>query len=161
VALVILPVLLVGAAATISRRWGRLPGSRREIAATYVYALVPLGFAMWMAHYSFHFLTSFATLVPATQRFTADLGWTFLGPPRWSCACCVPPATWLLRLEIVFLDCGFLLSLYAAYRIATARAERFEVALKSFAPWGILVLLLFMAGLWIVVQPMQMRGTMS
>ena len=29
---------------------------------------------MWLAHYSFHFLTSYATVVPTTQRFFADLG---------------------------------------------------------------------------------------
>src|SRR5258707_11886576 len=33
-------------------------------------------------------------------------------------------------------------------------------ALKVFAPWALLIVLLFAAGVWIVLQPMQMRGTM-
>ena len=38
------------------------------------------------------------------------------------------------------------------------RAQR--RALKVFAPWTLLIVLLFAAGVWIVLQPMQMRGTM-
>jgi cytochrome c oxidase assembly factor CtaG/polyferredoxin len=159
-ALVVLPVVLVGGAATSSRRWGRLTGSRLGVAATYAYALVPLGFAMWMAHYSFHFLTSFATVVPTTQRFVADFGSTLLGSPQWSCACCVPAARWLVRTEILFLDFGLLLSFYAGYRIAISQNSRTTAALKAFAPWAVVMLLLFAAGIWIVFQPMQMRGTL-
>ena len=43
------------------------------------YALVPLGFSMWLAHYSFHFLASFGAVTPALQRFAGDLGWAILG----------------------------------------------------------------------------------
>ena len=48
---------------------------------------------------------------------------------------------------------------------ATARvtgvAQVFDLhALKAFAPWAVLILLLFAAGVWIVFQPMQMRGTL-
>jgi hypothetical protein len=115
---------------------------------------------MWLAHYSFHFLTSYASVVPTTQRFFADLGYALLGSPKWSCACCVPPATWLLRLEIVFLDLGLLLSLYAGYRIALSQTLRPAAAIKAVAPWAALLLLLFGVGIWIVFQPMQMRGTL-
>ncbi len=159
-ALVALPVVLVGSTATISRSWSRMPGSRLDGATTYAYALVPLGFAMWMAHYSFHFLTSFATVVPTTQRFVGELGWTILGSPQWSCACCTPAAHWLVRTEILFLDVGLLLSCYAGYRIANSQASRSLVALKAFIPWAALMLLLFATGIWIVFQPMQMRGTL-
>ena len=44
-------------------------------ATRYSLALVPIGFGMWLAHYSFHFFTSYDTILPATQRFAADLGW--------------------------------------------------------------------------------------
>src|SRR5262249_24138651 len=57
--LLILPVILVGGAAALSRRLGRLGVSWRETATRFAYALVPLGFGMWLAHYSFHFLASF------------------------------------------------------------------------------------------------------
>jgi cytochrome c oxidase assembly factor CtaG/ferredoxin len=159
-ALVALPLLSVGASAVISRSWGRVTQTSAQLATRFSYALVPLGFAMWLAHYSFHFLTSYATVVLTTQRFAAGLGWTFLGSPQWSCACCIPPARWLILLEIVSLDLGLLLSLYTGYRIAGSQAQGLSRGLKIFVPWAALMGLLFAAGIWIVFQPMQMRGTM-
>src|SRR5262249_30047317 len=108
-----------------------------------------------------HFLGSYDAGMPALQRFAGDLGWSALGEPDWACACCQPVADWLPRLEIVFLDLGFLLSLYVAYRIALAQSERVSEAMKAFAPWALLIVLLFAAGIWIVLEPMQMRGTLS
>jgi cytochrome c oxidase assembly factor CtaG/polyferredoxin len=160
VALIAIPLLFVGTAAFLSHRSAGLTQTFAEVATRYSYALVPLGFSMWLAHYSFHFLTSYASVVPTTQRFFADFGYALFGSPKWSCACCVPAATWLLRLEIVFLDLGLLLSLYAGYRIALSYTLRPAAALKAVAPWAALMLLLFGAGIWIVFQPMQMRGTL-
>jgi cytochrome c oxidase assembly factor CtaG len=146
-----LPLLAVGGAAALSRRWGRLGGSTLEVATRYAYALVPLGFGMWLAHYSFHFLTGYDGAVPVAQRFASDLGLAWLGRPAWASACCRPEAGWLLRLELLFLDAGLLLSLYTGYRLAPS--------LKALAPWALLLALLFAAGVWILFQPMQMRGT--
>src|SRR5205814_4838085 len=89
-ALVALPLLAVGGAAVLSRRWGRLQSGTWEVATRYAYALVPLGFGMWLAHYCFHFLTSYDAAVPVAQRFAADLGLTWPGQPAWSRACCRP-----------------------------------------------------------------------
>jgi hypothetical protein len=47
---------------------------------------------------------------------------------------------------------GLLLSLYAAYRLAPS--------LKALLPWALLLVLLFAVGVWILFQPMQMRGTL-
>ncbi|HEV8072342.1 MAG TPA: cytochrome c oxidase assembly protein [Planctomycetaceae bacterium] len=160
VALIAIPLLFVGSAAFLSHRSAGLTQTCAEVATRYSYALVPLGFSMWLAHYSFHFLTSYASVVPTTQRFFADFGSALFGSPKWSCACCIPAATWLLQLEIVFLDLGLLLSLYAGYRIALSHTLRPAAALKAVAPWAALMLLLFGAGIWIVFQPMQMRGTL-
>jgi len=151
-ALVVMPLLTVGGAAMLSRRWGRLTAGPLEVATRFAYALVPIGFGMWLAHYSVHFLTSYETAVPVTQRFAADLGLTSLGDPEWGCACCRPRMPWLLPLEILFLDVGLLLSLYTAYRLAPS--------LKALAPWALLLVLLFAAGVWVLFQPMQMRGTL-
>jgi cytochrome c oxidase assembly factor CtaG/polyferredoxin len=157
--LLVLPVLIVGGAAAVSRRAGRLEASWLEVATRFSFALVPLGFSMWLAHYSFHFLASYDAVWPAMQRFAGDLGWAAAGEPAWSAACCRPVADWLPRLEILFLDFGLLLSLYSGWRIAQTRATRGHQALKVLAPWAVVMLLLFAAGVWIVLQPMQMRGT--
>ena len=45
-------------------------------------------------------------------------------------------------------------------RLVTRLAADVPRALKAMAPWAILLLALFAAGIWIVLQPMQMRGTM-
>jgi len=51
-----------------------------------------------------------------------------------------------------------LLSLYSGYRIALTQSDRASQALKIFAPWALLIAFLFAVGVWIVLQPMQMRG---
>ena len=58
----------VAATAILSRWWGRLGMRRAAGGHRFSFALVPLGFGMWLAHYSFHFLTSYDTIVPTTQR---------------------------------------------------------------------------------------------
>jgi cytochrome c oxidase assembly factor CtaG/polyferredoxin len=157
--LLVLPALMVGMSAVLSRWLGRLKESWLKVATRFAFSLVPLGFGMWLAHYSFHFLASFDTVIPAMQRFAGDLGFA-IGEPEWRYACCRPVADWLPRLEILFLDVGFLFSLYAGLRIARAQSDRESQALKVLAPWALLIAGLFALGVWIVLQPMQMRGTL-
>jgi polyferredoxin len=158
--LLALPALAVGISSTICRWAGRLEESRLDVASRFALALVPLGFSMWLAHYSFHFLASFDVVTPAVERFAGDLGWPTVGQPEWARACCRVVADWIPRLEVLFLDLGLLLSLYVAYRIALQQTERAPQALKVLAPWAALLVLLFATGVWIVLQPMQMRGTL-
>jgi hypothetical protein len=159
--LLVLPLLLHGAASALSRQWGGLAISWSETMTRYAVALVPLGFGMWLAHGSFHLLTSYDAAVPTAQRFVSDLGWPLLGAADWSRACCRPVATWLLRLEVLFLQLGMLLSLYAAYRISLQLCAGPARALKALAPWAFLIVFLHLAGIWIVMQPMQMRGMLT
>ncbi len=155
------PALAAGGAAALSRRWGRLSDTRTELATRFAFSLVPLGFGMWLAHYSFHLLTGFDVAVPVTQRFAAARGWAGLGAPVWTSACCRPVQDWLVRFEILSLDFGLILSLYAAYRLALSRTTSLSRALGALAPWAVLMVLLFAAGVWIIFQPMQMRGTLG
>jgi hypothetical protein len=157
VALMILPLALVGTAAWASRRFGRLTGSWVEIATRFSYTLVPLGLGMWLAHYGFHFFTGYDTIVPVAARFARDCGLTSLAQPACVAACCRAVSDWTLQLEILFLDLGLLLSLYTGYRIAQSQSGR---TLSVFGPWALLMGLLFAVGIWIVFQPMQMRGTL-
>lgn len=161
VGLLILPMLLIGVATFLGRWWSNDHGSWRETAARFSYSLVPIGFSMWLAHYTFHFFTSASTIVPVVQRFVAEWGIVYAGEPAWDCACCMPAAPWLLHLEILFLDFGLLLSLYLAYRIAGDRMGTMRRACTAVIPWAGLILLLFAAGIWILFQPMEMRGTLQ
>ncbi|HEY5812535.1 MAG TPA: hypothetical protein VIT23_07775, partial [Terrimicrobiaceae bacterium] len=64
----------------------------------------------------------------------------------------------LPALELLFLDLGFLLSLYIAWKVAgqMTSSRRF----RTFLPWGLVAGLLFVTGVWIIFQPMEMRGMM-
>jgi cytochrome c oxidase assembly factor CtaG/polyferredoxin len=156
-ALLIVPALAVGLATISSVKWGG-GANGLETATRFSYALVPLGFGMWLAHYGYHLLTSCRAAIPAAQRFVARLGWDVLGSHEWSDACCRPAPDWMPKLEIVCLDLGLLLSLYSAYRIALGCSPR---PARAFAPWALLIVGLFAMGVWIVLQPMAMRGTMT
>ncbi len=158
IALGILPGVLVVSVAMMGRRCGHVEAAWQNVAARYAYALVPLGFTMWLAHYGFHLATSYGTLVPAMQRFAADGGWKWLGAPHWQFSCCTAAADWIVYAQILALDGGLLASLYAAYRIASSDAP--ARARWAMAPWSLLIVALFAAGIWIVLQPMEMRGTL-
>ena len=115
--------MILGATTFISHRWGNFAMSR-SVETWFSYSLVPLGFAMWLAHDRFHFLTSFGTVIPVVQRFAADRGLGFFSEPAWACACCGPVADWLPRLEIVYLGLGWLMSLLIGHRIAVRLTGR-------------------------------------
>jgi cytochrome c oxidase assembly factor CtaG/ferredoxin len=153
------PMLAVGFVAAWSRRWAGSSATTLQVATRYAYSLVPLGFAMWLCHCLFHLLTSYDAAASPILRLAARWGWGS-GELDWTSSCCRPVAPWLPRVEILCLDIGMLMSLYVGYRIALATSKGVP-ALKGLAPWAMLTCLLFALGIWIVLQPMQMRGTMQ
>jgi cytochrome c oxidase assembly factor CtaG len=52
--------------------------------------------------------------------------------------------------QILLLDAGLLLTLYTGWRI--------QNAVMKFIPWAVTACLLYGAGIWILFQPMEMRG---
>jgi cytochrome c oxidase assembly factor CtaG/polyferredoxin len=161
VALFVVPSVAVASAAATSRWGGQLSVGSVDLATRFAFSLVPLGFGMWLAHYGYHLLTSYDAAWPAFQRFAGDNGLTFLGEPDWVGACCRPVGAWLPRLEILFLDFGLLLSLHAAYRTAQGYRRGPWQTFRVLAPWAVLIVALFAVGVWIVLQPMDMRGTVA
>lgn len=155
VGLVVEPVLLIGAAAYMTR-W--MTGSEEKllmVVTRFAYAFIPLGFGIWLAHYSFHLLTGFWTFVPVVQQALLDVGISWLGTPAWQLG--GMPQELVYPLEIGFLSLGVLGSLLVAYRIAARDYSRRPVA--AFVPWAVLCLVLWGAALWLLNQPMEMRGT--
>jgi cytochrome c oxidase assembly factor CtaG/ferredoxin len=160
VALVIAPLLVATVCGVIGRLWSGVPASWREVSCRFAFALVPLGFSMWAAHFLFHLLNGVMTAVPVVQRAFSNLGLQLLGEPAWTVASAGVGRDWLLPVEILLLDGGLLLSLYLDWRIATGYARRFSRALKLAGPWLTVAVALYGLGIWIVFQPMQMRGMM-
>jgi hypothetical protein len=54
---------------------------------------------------------------------------------------------------------GLFGSLVTGFQIAVDHYRVRDVALRAFIPWGILSILMLGAALWIMFQPMEMRGT--
>jgi ferredoxin len=153
-----LPVVTLGLAGFLSRLLsGRTDESVGVVVRRFTYALVPMAFGVWLSHYAFHFLTGALTLIPVTQSFLNDSGFE-VGKPLWQLGPVVP-AEWLFPAQIIFLYLGVFGSLVAGFQIAIYHYKVRQVALRAFLPWGILTLLMLAAAFWIMLQPMEMRGT--
>jgi len=158
--LIALPVLLLGVAAWLMRAWvGKtLSASRRDflpLIVRYTYGLVPLGFGMWLAHYGFHFLTGLYTVIPVTQSALSALGWPVLGEPRWTLTGL--PSNIVQVVELGFLALGFAGSLLVIHSLAEEDAP--EKSIAAFVPWATISTLLWVASIWLIFQPMEMRAT--
>ena len=147
--LVLLPPSTTLAAAALTRPHERTRAPLLRTAAAYAIALAPLGFGMWLAHFVFHLFTASHTPIPVLQRL-------FGLPPNWAIASWSWPG--LLGVELLFLDTGLLLSLYATWRIAKNRSRH---PVRAGIPWAAVATALYVFGAWIIFQPMQMRGTLT
>jgi ferredoxin len=138
---------------------GRLSGALVLLAAiilsrrsSFSLALVPLGAAMWAAHLIFHLSTGLLTIVPVMERVlhSASPDWTLAAHPLF--------ANSIAPFQFILLDAGLMMTLYVAWRVA--RSGESKSALGMFLPWGSIAVALYAAGMWILLQPMQMRGMM-
>ncbi|MFN8641267.1 MAG: cytochrome c oxidase assembly protein [Candidatus Binatia bacterium] len=158
-ALVVLPASSLGAVVLLGRRLGAVAAPPRAVACRLALALVPIGLAMWSAHFLLHLATGIGTAVPVLQRAIADAGATWFGAPDWARAAMMRRPEWLTSLELLLLDAGLLLSLAVGWRTALDLTDRRgSGAVALHLPWAILALALWGVGAWIVFQPMQMRG---
>lgn len=153
--LIVEPVLLLGLTAYSTKIWTRTNEKLLPVVMRYAYALVPFGFGMWVAHYSFHLLTGIWTFIPVVQSIFADWGVPILGNPLWRLSGI--PEELVFPIEIGFLGLGFLGSLLVAYQIS--ERDYNPRTWQAFIPWAILCTLLFIAAIWLLNQPMEMRGT--
>ena len=158
--LVVTPALLVGTCVWLARVLSRRYIRWRECVSTFAQAFVPLGFSMWLVHFSYHLLTGALTAVPVIQRAATNVGLTIFGKPEWSLSSAMLGLEWLPSLQLLLLGAGLLFTLYVGWRLACSFRLRFARTLGLLAPWAILALVLYSAGIWIMFQPMQMRGMM-
>jgi hypothetical protein len=151
----LLPLIAITGCALASRWLGSITGTVRSIACRFTMTLVPLGAAMWLAHFGFHLFTALLTPIPVVQRIFLDLHIATTGSPWWSLH--TPAIPQLLDFQCLALDLGLLVSLYFAWKVCVRLAAK-RKAVAAFLPWGVLLSLLYVAGIWIVFQPMEMRG---
>ena len=99
-------------------------------------SLVPLGCSMWAAHFFYHLAIGWNSLGPVLARvfhLTIAMSHTMSSPG------------WLLRTQLLLLDGGLLWALYLAWR-------------RRSAPGIALAIALYLFGVWVFFQPMEMRG---
>ncbi|HEY1011791.1 MAG TPA: hypothetical protein VGE07_03745, partial [Herpetosiphonaceae bacterium] len=116
------------------------------------------GVGMWVAHYAFHFLMGFWTIIPVVRSLIAELGLPFAWLPRTGLGPLVPQP-FIYPLELGCLGLGGALALRTAWQIAgrtNATRQR-----QLFWPWAIVILILVAAAIWLIGQPMDMRGTIN
>ncbi len=156
---VVIPLALLSLAAWASSAAGRGTGGVKFTFARFAPSLVPLGAGMWAAHYAFHFMVGGLALIPAMQGFVADsFGSPLLGRPRWDLAGLLS-LNQIIVLESAFLYAGLLGSLLVSWLIAVELYRTRERAIRGWLPWAALLVLLLGAGIWILLNPMEMRGT--
>ena len=154
--LVALPLGLCTGAASLTRRLVSSPQGVIDIAVRYAYTLVPFGTGVWLAHYGFHFLTGLWTFVPVAQSAAIDAaGRAVLGEPNWRLLGLRPGLVFPLQVGVVLLGAlgSFTLVQHVAERESPGAGPRAAL------PWRILVVGLAIVALWILAQPMEMRGT--
>lgn len=70
------------------------------------------------------------------------------------------PADWLTSIQLALLGAGLLLTLYVCWRMALSFTKKARSAFGLLLPWAGVAISLYVTGVWIVFEPMQMRGMM-
>ena len=147
-------------------------------------SLLPLGLGMWAAHLCFHLVTAAGSLPAALHQAALDLHLSRLPAPAWAAGQSLLAPEALLQLQFGLLDAGLLFALYLGWRMVRAtpvsgpgegfvgrtnvsapalhpqRIARLSLgkSLAHLAPLASIVLLLYAAGIWLLLEPMRMRG---
>lgn len=155
-ALILEPAILLGSAAWLSRKAASSNETLLSKINEFSRSLIPMGFGIWLAHYGFHFFTGFLTVIPVTQNAIKELTGQYLfGDPMWQLGGL--PERFVYPLELGFMGLGLLGSLLVTWRIANKQSSDNHVLIAL--PWFVLHFALFLSALWIMSQPMDMRGT--
>jgi hypothetical protein len=157
-ALIIAPLIFIGGSVLAGRAIAAVKLPTRDMIGRFALALVPLALAMWAAHYLFHFLSGWNSMLPVVQRVLGDVGWAVLGRSNLSLGSSLVNSEQLRILQIILLDAGLLATLYLGWRIARVLVSRLRSALGLVAPWASVAVALYAFGIWTFLQPMQMRG---
>jgi hypothetical protein len=152
----LLPFLLASACSWLSLKFGATATRWREHLCGMAVLFAPLGISMWAAHFLFHLVTAALTPWPVLQRLAKDAGISS-ALPNWNIASL--GFTDLPALEILLLNAGCLFTLWLLWKktLTTSKAHR----LLAFLPWAVLACALYALGIWIIFQPMEMRGTIQ
>jgi cytochrome c oxidase assembly factor CtaG len=157
IALIGLPLLATSGAARLGLRLAKLDEprpARTRVIRRLRFSFIPLGFAMWLTHFSFHLFTAHGSLEMVIDRWGLRL-------PSFALGSALPagPDFWM-PIEILVLGMGLWGTLLVGWRIALDLYSTAHQAFRLAAPSALLALGLWTFGVWILFQPMEMRGMM-
>lgn len=138
--IIFLPALAALVCGVSSRLLGRVSAHWKTLAREFAMTFAPLGFAMWAAHFGWHLITGWGALAAVAGRASPG---SLLSPASLSV------------LQVLILDCGLLVTLYRAWRLAKRQGGS---ASGLMFPWAALATVFYSACVWVLYQPMQMRG---
>ncbi len=155
-ALLVFPLIALPLCAGAARWFSGSGTSARGSTSRLIQGLVPLGFAMWLAHFGFHLATGLLTALPASQRVLHDLVPGGFGPPESLAA-----SQWsgLVDAQLLVLGAGLVVSIAVLWRLSRGILPEPGKALRLVFPWSLLAFGLWGLGVVIYLSPMQMRGT--
>lgn len=153
--LIIEPAILIALVGYLTKTLTRSTASFSAHRLQVAYALLPLGVGVWAAHYLFHFLTGVLTVIPVAQSFLVRHG-LFTGTPAWQLSGI--PERFVAPLEMGFLFLGLLGTVIVS--IKNARQTTPQSVGKGAFPTVVLALVLWVMAMWLLNQPMEMRGTL-
>jgi Fe-S-cluster-containing hydrogenase component 2 len=157
--------------------------SVRVVFCRFSLALLPLGIAMWAAHLMFHVTITVPSILPALQHATADLhGMLHRGAGHvansmaimsQSAMAMMPgmsqssmalkltqgfDGTSLLSVQVLIMDVGLLFSLYVGWRLVREMTSSVRSMAAMLSVWCVSNALLYAVCVWVLTQPMEMRG---
>ncbi len=153
--LLVAPLLLFAPTSWIARHTGRTQSMFHVMQIQrFLPALIPIGFGIWAAHYSFHFLTGALTFLPilwsSVLKFPA-------APNVWAAIPMGVPITIVTPIQISLLLLACMVSVVIAHEIALQINPRRSRWLAL--PWQTVVILITAFAAWVFTLPMDMRGT--
>jgi len=160
-ALCVAPLGLVAVAVGFGQRLSRASESARALLPRFAFALIPIGFAMWMAHFGFHLATAGGSALDAAERALRGVGGDPHAAHRMAAIGMGSASTGLVDAELVVLGVGLLLALRIGWRVCRTSTIGTLRALWLGSAWALLATALYALGVWIVLQPMEMRGALS
>lgn len=151
---ILLPIGVAVGAAHVGRSLTRMTkrDSLRDTVAAFAPAFVPLGFGIWFAHYSFHFLIGPGLVIPVIQEFLGGTG-------DWQTFSFTLDENAISIVQIFALFGGFMGSLLLVQKTAIRIYRR--RAIIGLMPWALVLLALMLMAWQIFTLPMEMRGTAS
>jgi cytochrome c oxidase assembly factor CtaG len=150
----LLPFVLASACAWLSLKCSSTATRWREHLCGMAVLFAPLGVSMWAAHFLFHLVTAALTPWPVLQRLAKDAGISS-ALPNWNIVSL--GFSNLPALEILLLNAGCLFTLWLLWKKTLITFKTHP--LLRFLPWAVLACALYALGIWIIFQPMEMRGT--